>query len=47
LGIADGGTQVTIVIENTHVNISHYRSVVLAVTNNQLIAGFSSQVKLS
>ena len=34
LGIADSGTQVTIVIENTHVNISHYRSVVLAVANN-------------
>jgi len=34
LGILDGGTQVTIVIENTHVNISHYRSVVLAVANN-------------
>jgi len=34
LGIADSGTQVTIVIENTHVPISHYRSVVLAVANN-------------
>jgi len=34
LGIAGSGTQVTIVIENTHVNISHYRSVVLAVANN-------------
>ena len=34
LGIADSGTQVTIVIENAHVNISHYRSVVLAVANN-------------
>ena len=34
LGIADSGTQVTIVIEHTHINISHYRSIVLAVTNN-------------
>lgn len=34
LGIAGSGTQVTIVIENIHVNISHYRSVVLAVANN-------------
>lgn len=34
LGLSDNGTQVTIVIENTHVNISHYRSVVLAVANN-------------
>ena len=34
LGIADSGTQVTIVIENTHVNISHYRSVVQSVANN-------------
>ena len=34
LGLSDSGTQVTIVIENTHVNISHYRSVVLAVANN-------------
>jgi hypothetical protein len=34
LGIDDSGTQVTIVIENTHVNISHYRSVILAVANN-------------
>ncbi|PPD44531.1 MAG: ATP-binding protein [Methylobacter sp.] len=34
LGIAGGGTQVTIVIENPLVNISHYRSVVLAVANN-------------
>ncbi len=34
LGIADSGTQVTIIIENSHVNISHYRSVVLAVANN-------------
>lgn len=34
LGIADSGTQVTIVIENAHVNISHYRSVILAVANN-------------
>ena len=34
LGIVDRGTQVTIVIENTHVNISHYRSIVLAVANN-------------
>ena len=34
LDISDGGTQVTIVIENVHVNISHYRSVVQAVANN-------------
>ncbi|MFA5924501.1 MAG: ATP-binding protein, partial [Methylococcaceae bacterium] len=34
LGLSNSGTQVTIVIENTHVNISHYRSVVLAVANN-------------
>lgn len=34
LGIAGSGTQVTIVIENTHVNISHYRSVVQSVANN-------------
>lgn len=34
LGLSDSGTQVTIVIENMHVNISHYRSVVLAVANN-------------
>jgi hypothetical protein len=34
LGIADSGTQVTIVIENTHVDISYYRTVVLAVANN-------------
>lgn len=34
LGLSDSGTQVTIVIENTHVNISHYRSVVQAVANN-------------
>lgn len=34
LGIAECGTQVTIVIENMHVNISHYRSIVQAVANN-------------
>ncbi len=34
LGIVENGTQVTIVIENSHVNISHYRSVVQAVSNN-------------
>jgi len=34
LGIADSGTQVTIVIENTTVNISHYRTAVQAVANN-------------
>lgn len=34
LGIAGSGVQVTIVIENTHINISHYRSIVLAVANN-------------
>jgi hypothetical protein len=34
LGIADSGTQVTIVIENKHVNISHYRSVEQSVANN-------------
>jgi hypothetical protein len=34
LGIAECGTQVTIVIENMHVNISHYRSVVQAAANN-------------
>jgi hypothetical protein len=34
LNLSDNGTQVTIVIENTHVNISHYRSVVQAVSNN-------------
>ena len=34
LGIAGSGTQVTIVIENTHVNISHYSSVVQSVANN-------------
>jgi hypothetical protein len=34
LGITDSGTQVTVVIENIHVNISHYRSVVLAVADN-------------
>lgn len=34
LGIADSGTQVTIIIENTQVNISHYQTVVQAVANN-------------
>lgn len=34
LGLSDNGTQVTIVIENSHVNISHYRSVVQAVADN-------------
>jgi len=34
LGIAECGTQVTVVIENMHVNISHYRSIVQAVANN-------------
>lgn len=34
LGIAECGTQVTIVVENTQVNISHFRSVVQAVANN-------------
>jgi hypothetical protein len=34
LGIVDSGTQVTIVIENTHVNVSRYRSLELAVANN-------------
>ena len=34
LDVIDSGTQVTIVIENTHVHISHYRSVVQSVTNN-------------
>lgn len=34
LGITDSGTQVTIEVENSHVNISHYRSVVQAVANN-------------
>jgi Histidine kinase-, DNA gyrase B-, and HSP90-like ATPase len=34
LGIADSGTQVTIIIENTHVHISHYHSVMQAVANN-------------
>lgn len=34
LGLFDSGTQVTIVIENSHVNISHYRSVMQAVANN-------------
>jgi len=34
LDIADNGTQVTIVIENTQVNISHYRTAVQAVAHN-------------
>lgn len=34
LGIADSGTQVTIIIENSHVNISHYGTIVLALPNN-------------
>ncbi|MGZ8160816.1 MAG: ATP-binding protein [Methylobacter sp.] len=34
LGLSGNGTQVTIVIENSHVNISHYRSVVQAVADN-------------
>ena len=34
LGIADSGTQVTIAIENMHVKLSHYRSVVQSVANN-------------
>ena len=34
LGLSDSGTQVTIIIENPHVPISHYRSVVQAVANN-------------
>ncbi|MDP1771144.1 MAG: ATP-binding protein [Methylobacter sp.] len=34
LGLSDSGTQVTIVIENTHVHISHYQSVVQAAANN-------------
>ncbi|OGT88462.1 MAG: hypothetical protein A2286_07120 [Gammaproteobacteria bacterium RIFOXYA12_FULL_61_12] len=34
LGVPGNGTQVTIVIENPHVNISQYRSVVQAVTDN-------------
>ncbi|MFI3187059.1 MAG: ATP-binding protein [Methylococcaceae bacterium] len=34
LGLADSGTQVTIIIENAHVTISHYRSIVLTLTNN-------------
>jgi len=34
LGITGSGTQVTIVIENTQVNISHYRTAVQAVANN-------------
>lgn len=34
MGIADNGTQITIVVENSHVPISQYRSLVLAVTHN-------------
>lgn len=34
LGIAESGTQVTIVIENPHVTISHFQTVVQAVANN-------------
>jgi len=34
LGIAESGTQVTVLIENKQVNISHYRSVVHALANN-------------
>lgn len=34
LGIVENGTQVTIVIENSHVNISRYGSLVQAVSNN-------------
>jgi hypothetical protein len=34
LGIADSGTSVCIVIENSQVNISHYHSVVHAIANN-------------
>lgn len=34
LGLSDSGTQVTIIVENAHVTISHYRSLVLALTNN-------------
>lgn len=34
LNIVDGGTQVTIVVENAHVHIPHYQSVIQAVANN-------------
>jgi len=34
LNIADSGTQVTVIIENTQVNISHFQTVVQAVANN-------------
>nr|WP_305907912.1 ATP-binding protein [Methylomarinum sp. Ch1-1]MDP4520706.1 ATP-binding protein [Methylomarinum sp. Ch1-1] len=34
MGIVGSGTQVTIVIENSYVNISHYRTVVQTVANN-------------
>jgi hypothetical protein len=34
LNIAESGTQVTVIIENTQVNISHFQTVVQAVANN-------------
>jgi hypothetical protein len=34
LGVSDCGTQVTIVVENMHVNISHFRSIVQAAADN-------------
>lgn len=34
LGIVDSGTQVTIVVENPHAPIAHFRSIVAAVANN-------------
>lgn len=34
LGISDGGTQITVVVENIHANIPYYRSIVEAVADN-------------